>query len=134
MRFANPLKRTRQVVSTTGHSVEFPGKEADGTLAFVHVPPALEAEAIAAGLVPESDVEEPVASTGPVRPTNPEELKAAVFEGFGKMVDRGDREDFAGNGFPKVDLLSALLGWRVEAREVKDLWPQFQAAEQEAKP
>ena len=128
MRFANPLKRTRHVVSTRGHALEFPGKSADGALTFVHVPHAVQAEAIAAGLVPENEIEEVEAPTGPVRPQQPEAFKAAVFAGFSKMVDRADRDEFAGNGFPRADALSKQLGFKVEGREVKDMWPLFQSA------
>ena len=127
MKFANPLKRDRQVVSLKGHVVDFPGKPPGGDLVFVAVPVAVEAECIAAGLVPEDDIVEVPVATGPQRPTAPEAFQAAMFGAFDALVGEGARESFSASGLPKAEAMSKVLGWKVEFHDVQAQWPLYQS-------
>jgi hypothetical protein len=130
MKFANPLKKSKTIASVRGHIIEFPGKTAEG-LTFVHVPPVVVPEAIAAGLMPESEIEEVEESAVPQAPLDPEARKAAVFKAFEQLVAAGERDDFAGNSFPKAEAVTRVLGWKVDSKEIKVLWPEFQSTAKE---
>lgn len=132
MHFANPLKRDRQVVSTKGHVVEFPGKQPGGELTFVSVPAAVVAECVAAGLVPGDDVVEAPVATGPQRPKLPEAFKADLYGAFDALVAAGERESFSGSGMPKADAVSRVLGWKIEPHEITANWAEYQASTREA--
>lgn len=141
MRFGNPSKKSRIVSSTKGHHIEFPGKgsvpkdnvpaaavlAADG-ICFMYVPPAVHPEVIAAGMLPESEMEEAEAPKGAVKPTDPEKLREEAFEAFEILVAAGDRESFSGNGMPKAPAVEKLLGYVLTNTEIKDTWGKFQLA------
>lgn len=135
MKFANPLKRDRQVVSLKGHVVNFPGKPPGGDLIFVHVPVVVEPECVAAGLVPEEDIVEVPKAEGPQRPSSPDEFQSTMFGAFDVLVGAGERDSFSASGLPKPEAMSKLLGWKVEFHDVQVQWPLYQssaAAEAEA--
>jgi hypothetical protein len=132
MKFANPLKKLKNIASTRGHSIDFPGrvaptKENPEGLTFVYVPVSVQAEAIAAGLMPESELDEPLDKAVVKAPEDPAERQAAVFKAFDTLVERGDRDEFAGNGSPKPDAVSKELDWKIDAKELKTAWPLYQA-------
>lgn len=127
MKYANPLKKTRVIASTKGHAVEFPGRAADGTVTFVHVPHAIEQEVIAAGLQPESEAEEREEVAAPKRPESAEAIKDVVYQVFDILVGKSEREDFSGNGMPKPEAVNKLLGWPISKNEIRDLWTAYQA-------
>lgn len=128
MRFANPLKRDRQVVSLKGHVVNFPGKPADGDLIFVHVPVVVEPECVAAGLVPEEDIDEVPKAEGPQRPSSPDEFQAALYGAFELLIGAGERDSFSASGLPKPEAMTKLLGWKVESHDVQTHWPLYQSS------
>jgi hypothetical protein len=132
MRFANPSKKLRTVASVRGHVIDFPGKTAPTPdnptgLVFVLVPPAIYEEVQAAGLVSETEMEEEVDEAVVKAPDNPEERKQAIYAAFEALVNRNAREEFAGNGAPKAAAVDKQLGWTLDPKELKVVWPKFQA-------
>lgn len=125
MKFANPSKKSRTIASIKGHAIEFPGKTADGPV-FVMVPPSLRAEVMAAGMIPESEIEEEKEDALPTPPSEPSERVAALHKVYGQLVERGARDDFAGNGSPKVEAIAKVLGWKPDAKENRDAWLAYQ--------
>jgi Arc/MetJ family transcription regulator len=136
VKFANPLKKLKNIASVRGHSIDFPGKlptkENPEGLTFVYVPPALQTEAIAAGLMPESELDEAPDAVVVKAPEDPAARKDAVYKAFRTLVERADREEFAGNGLPKADAVNTALGWKLDGKELKTLWTAFQSAETDA--
>lgn len=136
MKFANPSKKARTVASTRGHTINFPGRGSPGGdeatgFVFVNVPPALNAEVIAAGLIPESELQDEPEHDLPVAPLELAERELALFNAYGKLVERGNREDFAGNGSPRVDALTTVLGWKPDAKENRNAWQAYQTREKD---
>jgi hypothetical protein len=139
MKFANPLKKLRNITSTLGHSIDFPGKgtkkeacpeglepDANGFV-WVFVPPAIVPEAVAAGFMPDSEVQEEDEDELPTAPTDSDERQLAMFEAFDKLVARGAREDFTASGSPRVDAVEKVLGWKPDKNEMRDAWIANQA-------
>lgn len=152
MRYGNPSKKTKTIASTKGQSVEFPGKGSipktdvqpvdpkfpervrmvdDSGIVFVFVPPVLAAEVAAAGMLPETEIEEQDEVKGTVKPEDPALLQKAAFEAFEMLKNEGARESFAGTGVPKPAAVAGLLGYALTNTEVKDLWNKFQLASRE---
>ena len=119
MRFM--LARNKTVVSTCGISIEFKKGE-------LHlVPPAMYAEVIAVGGIPENEIDE--AEMPPALPT-PEQLldrEAEMMKVFKAIVIRNDRNDFTAGGTPHAAVLSRELGWSVQAKERDAAWVKFTA-------
>lgn len=138
MRYGNPSKKTKVIASTKGHAVEFPGRgtiaktEApkgalvadDGTV-FVPVPDPIVSEVAAQGMLPESELEEAEDVVKPLRPEDPEKLKAAAYKAFDQLVAGADRESFAGTGVPKGNAVEKVLGYALNNAEIKDLWGKY---------
>lgn len=137
MRYGNPSRKTRFHASLKGHSVEFPGKGTvvkdkapagsfladDGTL-YVFVPPAIRAEVAAAGLLPESELQEAEEVKGPAKPEG-EALKSALNDAFAILVAAGERNSFTAAGVPAVKAVEKLLGYDLTKSEVVDQWQIF---------
>lgn len=147
MRFANPSKKTRVLSSLKGLHIEFPGKvplDAKGKpidpaykvphggvldkagLVFIHVPPALHQECIAANLEPETAMEEPDEATLPKKPESALDLEKQLFDAFDMIVEAARREDFAASGLPKAESIEKLTGYAVTNAEVRDTWQKYQ--------
>lgn len=126
MRFFNPSKKPRIINSVHGHSIAFPGYDQKAERVFVHVPPSVQEEAIAAGLLPEEEIQEVETPVGPVEPTNPDKRREAIHVAFDKLIERGGREDFSGNSLPNTKALDQMLGWPVPKTEIKSLWDAYQ--------
>lgn len=147
MRFGNPSKKSRTLVSLKGHSIEFIGRvslkdgkppadyvpptgsamDSDG-ITYVYVPPAVRNEAISFGLQSETEMADEVETSKPVKPEDPAKLKDAAFEVFKMLTELGQREDFSGNGQPKPAAIEKLLGYPLVSSEIKELWTAFQIA------
>jgi hypothetical protein len=116
------LSRNRTIASTCGISIDFKKGE-------LHlVPPAMYAEVLAAGGVPEDEI--PEDEMPPAAPT-PEQLldrEAAMMKAFKAIVLRNDRNDFTAGGTPHASVLSRDLGWSVQAKERDAAWVKFTAA------
>jgi hypothetical protein len=114
------MLRDRTVVSTLGHAIEF--KKSVPTF----VPPALYAEVLAQGGVPEEELPEEDASKV-VEPAEPHVRSEKIQAAIAALVERGKREDFTANGSPHPKALSTELGWPVASKERDAEWARFQA-------
>ena len=118
------LHRTRTICSVQGHAIEF----IKGQL--THVPPSMHAEVMAAGAIPEHEIEDPELGKDEARePTDPQERQNELFNAFEAITLRGRREDFTAAGAPHAKALEAALGWRVEAKERDTAWVAFKTKE-----
>ena len=147
MRYGNPSKKAKTIASLKGHAVEFPGKGSvaksdvvpphpkfperamlvsDDGVVYVYVPQALHEEVIAAGMLPESEIEEKDDRAGPRKPEDKAALEEQLFDTFRILVAAGERESFAGTGVPKVQAVEKLLGYDVTKADVGDAWTKFQ--------
>lgn len=121
MRFKMPRNRT--LASTCGLSIEFVKNE------FHLVPPAMYGDVLAAGGVPEDEIDE---AEMPSKPPTPEMLDAReqlLFTAFEKIAKRNNRNDFTAGGQIHLSVLSKATGvdWDVTAKERDAAWVKFQA-------
>lgn len=120
------MHRNRTIVSTSGLSVEFVKGEP------THVPPAMYAEVIAAGGVPEEEIDlDPPSSPGASEPTDPVARQKAIYTAFETITLRGRREDFTAAGAPHAKALSQILGWTIQNKERDQAWVNFKTKEAE---
>lgn len=122
MKFTMP--RDRVVVSTLGHSIEF--KKGVAT----PVPPALYDIVQQHGAVPEEELPEDTKPQSKV-PTDPAERSSQIQTAIELLVLRKQREDFTAGGAPHAKVLSAELGWTVDATERDAEWTKFQQTEKD---
>lgn len=115
------LPRNRTIASTCGLSIEF--KKNELTL----VPPAMFAEVIAAGGVPENELTEDDLPKKADTPDALVEREKAMFKAFEDIVARNVREEFTAGGMPHNKVLSEKLGWSVNAKERDAAWVKFTA-------
>jgi hypothetical protein len=121
------LHRNYLLRTTKGHSVRFvKGKPSN-------VPPRCVEDALAIGAVPtdpkEGDILEDAPKAAPSM--SADERRAKVFEAFGIMKMRGERQDFTASNAPNTKRLPALVGFEVTRKERDSYWRDFQAQEQE---
>ena len=117
MRFMLPRNRT--ISSTCGLSIEF--KKGQMHL----VPPAMYDEVIAAGGVPESELEEDELPPKPITPEAQAEREKKLFEVYAKIAKRNARNDFSAGGQPHLSVLQRELGWEVTTKERDSTWVKF---------
>jgi hypothetical protein len=115
------LNRTYVLSTLKGHSVGF----IKGVP--THVPPSVFAEAIAIGATPVdgSDpniLEDEAKDHAPADPADRNPLILAAIE---KLVDRNERDDFTAAGSPTVSAVSAAVGFKVQAREIANVWQMY---------
>ncbi len=114
------MNRNRTIASTCGLSIEFKKGE-------LHlVPPAMYAEVIAAGGVPEHELEEAEQPVAGAKPASLEERKAQMMEAFKRIVLRADRDEFTAGGTPHGAVLSREVGWTIVTKERDAAWVEFQ--------
>ena len=115
------MHRNRTIVSTSGHAIEFVKGE------LTHVPPTMYEEVMAAGAVPEEELDlDPKQELENPEPQDPETRKAALFTVFEKIVLRGKREDFDASGVPHPKALVKELGWdTIHNKERVATWTAF---------
>jgi hypothetical protein len=117
------MSRNRTIASTCGISIEFKKGE-------LHlVPPAMYAEVIAAGGVPETELSDDELKVSTITPEVKAEREAAMIKAFEKIVKRNQREDFTAGGMPHNAVLSRELGWNVVAKERDAAWVKFTAGQ-----
>lgn len=109
MKFFPPGDEAIQIGLTSGHMavVEPQGSE-------LH--PAFHKEAIALGCMPEG------IGRAPQEPEQGFNKMAAIIEGVQRMIDSGNEADFTGDGKPKTDALSKLVGFTVSRDERDTAW------------
>lgn len=128
-RFANPLKKSKTLVSLMGHSVEYPGRPAGGDLIYVHTPPLLVREAIAMGLAGEDELDEDdVKSPLSKKPTDGDELKKQLFDAFDILVEDNTASNFTAAGTPKQNPIERLVGYGIDHPELTAAWRAYQIA------
>lgn len=115
----------------TGHAIEF--KKGVPT----KVPYGMYEECLAVGVLP---VDEDGAPVDPAEnkvtqdvklvtaPTDGGERAQLILEAFKQIVARNNSKDFAGGGMPHPDAVSLALRWRVEQKEVRQLWEKHRQA------
>ena len=115
------LPRNRTIVSTCGISIEFKKGE-------LHlVPPAMYAEVMAAGGVPEHELAEDEMPAAAATPEALADRKAAIYKAFEAIVKRNVREEFTAGGMPHNAVLARETGWAVAAKERDAAWVEFLA-------
>jgi hypothetical protein len=112
------LMRNRVIATKSGHAIEFKKGE------YVHVPPAAEAEILAAGGVPETEEDEPAAP----KPLTPDERKQMLLLAIEEIVTRNDPSEFTSGGTPHHKVVSEKTGIKVDQTEMKALWVEFREA------
>lgn len=121
------MHRDRTIPSTSGHCIEFK----KGVL--THVPPCMYEEVMAAGAVPEEELnldEKPKDEN--TEPQDPTVRKKALFETFAKIVTRNRREDFSASGAPHHKVVASELGWAtLHAKELNPAWTEFKTGKAE---
>jgi hypothetical protein len=145
MRYGNPSKKSKIIASTKGHAIEFPGKgttdkdkvpaeailATDGIL-YVRVPDAIAEEVASAGMLPESEIEEPADGPKlPKRPEDPSIVQKEVFAAFDLVIEANERESFSGTGLPKPAAMEKILGYSLNNAEIKDLFGRYLSSKKE---
>lgn len=123
------LHRNYVLRTTKGHQIRFiKGKP-------TNVPPVCVPDAIAIGAqaVEGEKVKDVLGEEKKAAPSlTPEQRKAKVFEAFGIMKTRGERNDFTASGIPNAKRLPALTGFELTPQERDSYWQEYREAEQEA--
>lgn len=60
-------------------------------------------------------------------PTDGEERKKQILEAIVAIVKRNDSGDFTGGNTPKAAVVTQLLGWRVDTKDVVEVWKEHKA-------
>jgi hypothetical protein len=115
------LPRNRTIASTCGLSIEFKKGE------FHLVPPAMYAEVIAAGGVPETEIPDDEKPPAPPTPESLAEREVLLFAAFEDMAKKNARNEFTAGGMPHLGPLAQRLGFSVEAKERDAAWAKFMA-------
>lgn len=113
--------RSFRLESTTGHIAVFEANVAR------NIPDALVPAAMAAGCVPANREDAPfyedqtrakVEFTGDVR-------KSMIYLAVKHVAERNNIKDFDGGGTPKTAVISELIGYETNRKEVVDLYQQY---------
>lgn len=108
------------VRSLHGHSIEF--KKNVPT----EVPRLLHAECLEKGILPEEGPEQGNAIVDPagpkLAPDDAEVRYDEVLAAIKAIVKRNNSNDFTGGGHPSATAISAAVGWKVDQKEVKEIW------------
>lgn len=115
------MHRNRTISSTSGHAIEFVKGE------LTHVPPCMYEEVMAAGAVPEEELDlDPKTNPEIEEPQDPAARQAALFGVFEKIALRGKREDFDASGAPHIKVVTKELGWdTIHSKERNAAWTAF---------
>lgn len=65
-------------------------------------------------------------STTPTKPTDPEEMTAAIVEAIGKL-DKDSAEAWTKGGAPQVSAIEAELGFQISGEQRDQAWAKIQA-------
>ena len=125
--------RTVNVGSTLGHSIQF--EKGVPT----HVPQRLHALVMEKGIMPcdaagkpldPSQVDDPSPVSAVVlAPEETEERAAKILEVIQAIVKRNNSKDFSAGNVPNSVAVTAALGWKVDAKEIRPVWDKFKAQE-----
>lgn len=118
MKFTMAVSKT--VATPFGHAIRF---EAGVP---THVPKECWRTVQEHGAVPEDqETVNAVPAAKPESPDDPLVRAAKINEVFTTMVERNKREDFTGSGMPRVEVISQLAGFDVDAKERDTMWGEF---------
>lgn len=108
------------VRSLHGHAIEF--KKGVPT----QVPRVMHAECLEKGILPVESNEQGSAiqdAPGPnLAPEDKLERDDAILEVIKQIVKRNNSNDFVGGGHPSAVTISSAVGWKVDQKEVKEVW------------
>ena len=114
------------VRSLHGHAIEF--KKGVPT----SVPRVMHAEVMEKGILPEEGPEQgnAVADAAPpvLAPDDAEVRNDQILAVIKQIVKRNNAADFTGGGHPSATAVSAAVGWKVDQKEVKDVWVKSREA------
>lgn len=119
--------RDVMVSSTLGHSIQF----IKGVP--MHVPKIMHKVVIERGILPVDGGAESAsdimaeAESGPkilLAPEDPSDREAAIAKACRVIAQRNNAKDFTGGGTPNATAVTAALGWKVDQKEVKDIWTE----------
>ena len=113
------LNRDMTFSSTVGISMEMKKGE------FHFVPSPLVPQVVAAGGVPETEVEDEAQAPASTIPTDPDARKKAVYTAFEVIIARNARDDFTAANSPSVDAVKRELGWSMTKRDLAEAWASF---------
>lgn len=115
------------VSSTLGHTLEF--KKGVAT----HVPPIMRKVCIEKGILPVEGVEEAVemleaAEAGPklhLAPEDVDDRKEAIEKACRAIAKSNNARDFTSGGTPNATAVTAVLGWKVDQIEIREVWKEL---------
>lgn len=121
------LLKTINIGSLSGRSILFEkGKP-------THVPREMHTEVMARGVLPcddEGKVGEVQVDPAPeadltMAPEDAQDRAEALEGAIKQVVKRNDSRDFTGGGVPSASVLSSILKWRVDQKEVRPVWAKL---------
>ncbi len=121
------LLKDINIGSTTGRSILFEkGKP-------THVPREMHAEVMSRGVLPcdkdgkvgEVQVDPQPEADLTMAPEDAQERAEALEGAIRQVVKRNDAMDFTGGGVPSASVLSSILKWRVDQKEVRPVWARL---------
>lgn len=114
------------VRSLHGHAIEFKKGVPTG------VPRIMHAEVMEKGILPVEGPEQGAAVADAPKPMlapdDAQERNDAILEVIKQIVKRNNASDFTGGGHPSAVSVSAAVGWKVDQKEVKDVWVKHREA------
>lgn len=113
------MNRDRIVPTLSGHCIRFKKDEP------THVPAHLVSEVMNAGAVPVEELPEEETVRAETGENDPALRKQKILEAFAAMAARNQRGDFDAAGRPHPKPLSALCGFRVDAKERDRVWEEY---------
>jgi hypothetical protein len=111
------------VASTEGYAIAFEKSVP------MHVPRAMHTEVMEKGILPvdgpDDIVESEVKTRLLIAPDDADERADAISDAIRQLVKGNDSHNFSAGGVPSAGALSGMLGWKVDAREIRTLWTKI---------
>lgn len=86
----------------------------------------MHAEVMEKGILPEAGAEQGNAIQDPkgpnLAPDDADVRNDQILDVIKQIVTRNNPSDFTGGGHPSATAISAAVGWKVDQKEVKDVW------------
>lgn len=96
------------------------------------VPQSMVQEVLDRGILPVEDSGEPIVAgetelvADPIlkkmAPEDGDERRRRIVEVLAAIVKRNDSKEFTSGGMPAAGAVSMVLGWRVDSKEIKEIW------------
>ncbi len=115
------LNRNYCLVTLSGRSYEF----RKGVPVLIPFDAVRAAVAIGATPADGSDPEVTDPEALPTAPRDPHVRAEAINDVIEKLVSRGDRGDFSAAGIPTPKVVSQLLGWNADLREISNVFKAY---------